>query len=433
MQHLRLRSEMDNLDDFLNSLGIESTQVTGFTSVGNPDPREFYVDTGTLPTGTITSTTISVPQQEPEPVSLTENDYNDILNDMGFEEIPGEDADAEEIDDFDDEDEEEDDRYTEDGEENTPRRNIPCVEGGDEDIDWSITLDYGANQVVSVHQNEETGTIIASNVIASHTSSDSTGSSEPAQEESQNPIIPLNSPTLLLDESTSRFSGTEWFNEIQKQSVIIAGIGGIGSNLAFQLSRMNPRSLVMYDDDMVEVANMSGQLYAKDDIGKHKVTAISEMIQKYTNTQNIYAIAEKFTDETEAGNIMMCGFDSMAARRAFFASWCNHMVNMEDEERKKCLFIDGRLSIDTLQVFCFTGDDNANILRYQNEYLFNDDEADETICSMKQTTYLACMIGSIMVNLFTNFVANTLDPIIPYDMPFFTEYDAQNMIFKTIK
>jgi hypothetical protein len=52
---------------------------------------------------------------------------------------------------------------------------------------------------------------------------------------------------------------------------------------------------------------------------------------------------------------------------------------------------------------------------------------------MKQTTYLACMIGSIMTNLFTNWAANLLDPIIPYDLPFFTEYDAQNMIFKTVK
>jgi hypothetical protein len=43
------------------------------------------------------------------------------------------------------------------------------------------------------------------------------------------------------------------------------------------------------------------------------------------------------------------------------------------------------------------------------------------------------MIGSFMTNLFTNWVANLLNPVIPYDLPFFTEYDAQNMIFKTVK
>ena len=90
-----------------------------------------------------------------------------------------------------------------------------------------------------------------------------------------------------------------------------------------------------------------------------------------------------------------------------------------------------RLSIDTLQIFCISGEDAYNIDRYENDFLFSDREADHTVCSMKQTTYLACMIGSLMTNLFTNWVANSLNPIVPYDLPFFTEYDAQNMIFRT--
>ena len=40
--------------------------------------------------------------------------------------------------------------------------------------------------------------------------------------------IPLNSPTLLIDDTTSRFSGAEWFEEIKKSKIIIAGVGGIG-------------------------------------------------------------------------------------------------------------------------------------------------------------------------------------------------------------
>ena len=99
--------------------------------------------------------------------------------------------------------------------------------------------------------------------------------------------------------------------------------------------------------------------------------------------------------------------------------------------RLSCLYLDGRLSMTDFQVLCIRGDDTYNITRYQKEFLFSDSQADATVCSMKQTTYLACMISSLMVNLFTNFIANSLNPVIPYDMPFFTEYDAQNMIFKT--
>lgn len=243
--------------------------------------------------------------------------------------------------------------------------------------------------------------------------------------------IPLNSPTLLVDESTTRFSGAEWFNEIQKARIIVAGIGGIGSNVAFQLARMIPANLTLYDDDTVEMVNMAGQLFSSKDIGEAKVNAITNMIYNYTSMRQVFTIKDKFTSDKEAGDIMICGFDNMRARATFFSSWVGHLKDKTEEERKKCLYLDGRLSIDTLQILCITGDDQYNIDRYKKEFLFSDSMADATVCSMKQTTYLACMIGSLMVNLFTNFIANTLNPIIPYDLPFFTEYDAQNMIFKT--
>ncbi len=246
-----------------------------------------------------------------------------------------------------------------------------------------------------------------------------------------NAKIPLNSPTLLIDESTTRFSGAEWFNEIQKARIIIAGIGGIGSNVAFQLARMIPANLTLYDDDNVEMINMAGQLFSSNNIGESKVNAIANMIYDYTSMKQVLAIKDKFTSDKEPGDIMICGFDNMRARRTFFNSWYNHISDKSEEERCKCLYLDGRLSMDTLQILCIRGDDQYNIERYEREFLFADYEADTTICSMKQTTYLACMIGSLMVNLFTNFIANSLNPIIPYDLPFFTEYDAQNMLFKT--
>ena len=246
-----------------------------------------------------------------------------------------------------------------------------------------------------------------------------------------NAKIPLNSPTLLVDESTTRFSGAEWFNEIQKARIIVAGIGGIGSNVAFQLARMVPANLTLYDDDNVEMVNMAGQLYSYNDIGEAKVNAIANMIYDYTSMKQVLAIKDKFTSDKETGDIMICGFDNMRARRTFFNSWYNHILDKSEEERNKCLYLDGRLSMDTLQILCIRGDDQYNIERYEKEFLFADYEADATVCSMKQTTYLACMIGSLMVNLFTNFIANTLNPVIPYDLPFFTEYDAQNILFKT--
>ena len=407
---------MNNLDDFLNSMGITSTEDTHTTQ--EPEPQVVQV---------------VVEDPEPEVQSLTQDDFDDILSGMGFVETTDNNESIEE--DVDEEATEEEiinthsvqlEEAIEEYNENLGEAGVATQEYRDldaeEDADWERAIE---DRVIVPSENGNHRVV---------NSESSTEESEVTAEENQRePLLQPNSPTLLMDFSTSRFSGTEWYNEIQKQRVIIAGIGGIGSNVAFQLARMCPASMVMYDDDTVETVNMSGQLFGIHDVGKSKVDAMVDMITKYTSMRNIYAARQKYDSSCEAGDIMICGFDNMSARRTFFGSWCNHLTNKTPEEKKKCLFLDGRLSIDTLQVFAFTGDDGYNILRYQDEYLFSDADADETVCSMKQTTYLACMIGSIMVNLFTNFTANLLDPIIPYDLPFFTEYDAQNMIFKTIK
>lgn len=243
--------------------------------------------------------------------------------------------------------------------------------------------------------------------------------------------IPTNSATLLVDEATSRFSSAIWYENIQKKTVILAGVGGIGSYVGFLLARMKPASMFIYDDDIVEAVNMSGQLYGQSDLGRPKVSALAEMIRNYANYSSVFAISERFTNESEASDIMICGFDNMAARKLFFNKWVNHVQSKPEEERKNCLFIDGRLAAEEFQVLCIKGDDEYNIRRYSDEFLFSDAEADETICSYKQTTFCANMIASYMVNLFVNFCANQCEPFIDRDLPFLTTYNAETMYLKT--
>jgi hypothetical protein len=429
----------NDLDDWLNSLGIESTSSTQETTAIAPAQPVAELQ----------------PQEQPTS-NISPDDFNDILAENDFLEPIYEEA--EEVT---GEDEEED--YNENENED---RDLDAEEDADwdaleqtgvitpEEYTWTVRPPIQAEAIEAVQSvneddypehnpDEETVNVSVGDqsaevpVIHESVSEDALEAFN-AVEESQpvlvpEPLIPPNSPTLLLNNATSRFSGTEWYNEIQKQRVILAGCGGIGSWTILQLARMNPAALFMYDDDTVEQANMSGQLYCQDDIGKAKVDAMADMIKSYTTMRNIYAIKDKFKANSEAGDVMICGFDNMEARRIFFTAWNNRVMAKPEEERKKCLYLDGRLSIDTLQVFCITGDNDWAMAEYADKYLFTDAQAEETQCSLKQTTYLACMIGSMIVNLFTNWTANLLNPVIPYDLPFFTEYDAQNMIFKTIK
>jgi molybdopterin/thiamine biosynthesis adenylyltransferase len=239
-----------------------------------------------------------------------------------------------------------------------------------------------------------------------------------------------NSESTEISEVTSRFSGATWFEEIQKKVIILAGLGGIGSYVCFLLARMHPTSIFLYDDDIVESGNMSGQLYGRNDIGNHKSDAISNMVSNYADYNSIFASTQRFTMECEAHDIMICGFDNMEARRVFFTRWRDHITSKDPEDRHNCLFIDGRLSAEVLQVYCFTGDDRASQDKYINDCLFDDSQADETVCSYKQTTYMANMIGSIIVNLFTNFVANEVAGAPIRELPFFTSYDGYSMQLK---
>lgn len=277
--------------------------------------------------------------------------------------------------------------------------------------------------------------------VMSNTQESESDNTSPLTEEEQNILdqaveeahqeIPVNSSSLLVDEATSRFSSAIWYKNIQKKVIILAGVGGIGSYVGFLLARMKPASMFIYDNDVVEVVNMSGQLYGNSDLGLTKVTALTNMIRNYANYSSVFAINERFTAESEASDIMICGFDNMAARKLFFEKWVEHVMLKPEEDRANCLFIDGRLAAEEFQVLCIKGDDGFNINRYRNDFLFSDVEADETICSYKQTTFCANMIASYMVNLFVNFCANQCNPIIDRDLPFLTTYNAETMYLKT--
>lgn len=164
-------------------------------------------------------------------------------------------------------------------------------------------------------------------------------------------VIPPNSGSLLVDEATSRFSGAIWYSAIQSKTITLAGVGGIGSYVGFLLARLKPAGLYLYDPDIVEQANMSGQLYGNHDLGQGKVYALNKMMQEYANYYNTVAYQERFTEESEATDIMICGFDNMEARRLFFNKWTSRVLMLPENERGKCLFIDGRLAAEEYQVF----------------------------------------------------------------------------------
>lgn len=247
--------------------------------------------------------------------------------------------------------------------------------------------------------------------------------------ENEHNEIPLNSPTLLVDETTSRFTDAIWYNKIKEQNITIAGVGGIGSHVAFLISRLKPAGVTLYDPDNVETVNMSGQLYGTNDIGHSKVGRISLFMKQYSEYYDIIAYPSRFIATSIPDNILICGFDNMSARKVAFEAW-KIKLKLHRGLEDKFLFIDGRLAAEELQVLSIQGNDERAIKEYEEKWLFDDSEAEETVCSYKQTSFMADMIASIMVNVLVNFVANMCNPIIDRDVPFFISYDASTMFTK---
>ena len=246
------------------------------------------------------------------------------------------------------------------------------------------------------------------------------------------PVVP-NMENALTENNTARFSSAIWYENIRKKVIILAGVGGIGSWVALLLGKLQPASIFMYDNDSVESVNMAGQLYSTQDVGSSKVDALANTIRKYAAYEGAFAVRQLYEADCEPADIMICGFDNMVARKTFYRRWLNHVREKTTEQQKHCLFIDGRLAAEELQVFCLTGDNNFGMYQYETNYLFTDSQAESTICSYKQTAFMANMIAGVIVNLLVNFAANECNPPMPRSLPFKTLYNATMMFFSAME
>lgn len=322
----------DDFEDWFNSLNnaTDRTQAEALTTdIANPNtvdmsiadntPASTLVDTDSSAIPNVSVSSVSQPQE------FTEQDFAvllDAVNGNTTEEAVtvGTIADVLEV------------------INDTPGENIntaPRVLDAGENADWDIASRQVAP--VSFHNAAQimanTNEDILEDLEATVPSTSVEGS---------NPsLISPNSPTLSVDETTSRFSGAEWFEAIRKKRVIIAGLGGIGSWTSLLLGRMGIAALDLYDDDQVEWGNMSGQLFSRNSVEDSKAHAMYNLLSNYTSTYNVFSHNSRFTEDSNPGPIMICGFDNMAARKTFFNSWKGHVLRESPSERKKCLYLDG--------------------------------------------------------------------------------------------
>ncbi len=67
---------------------------------------------------------------------------------------------------------------------------------------------------------------------------------------------------------------------LSKKTAGIAGLGGLGSNVAVSLVRSGLGKLIVADYDTVELSNLNRQFYFLEDIGKKKTEALAVYLKK---------------------------------------------------------------------------------------------------------------------------------------------------------
>lgn len=219
----------------------------------------------------------------------------------------------------------------------------------------------------------------------------------------------------------NRFKGADWFEIVQEQDVILAGLGGIGSWVSLFLSRLGPKTISLYDDDRFETHNLSGQAFRIDSLGRAKVEEAASIAIDFSNYTTSYAFNSKYLERSSTSKIMICGFDNMGARKLFYNKWKEAIIQ---EESHEYLFIDGRLTADMFQLFCIQGNDAYAQDEYERNWLFEDEDADDTDCTFRQTSHIAAMLGTYITTYFTNFCSNLSPDNFPKRIPWFMEYNS---------
>ncbi|MCY6484185.1 sulfur carrier protein ThiS adenylyltransferase ThiF [Clostridium aestuarii] len=129
----------------------------------------------------------------------------------------------------------------------------------------------------------------------------------PTKEELENLLVARHTPKV--------------HEKVKKACVGIAGLGGLGSNVAVSLARIGIGKLVLVDFDIVEPSNLNRQQYLIKHLGVTKTEAMKELISEINpfvevEIKNEYITQENALSIFEGVDIIVEAFDNPQAKAA---------------------------------------------------------------------------------------------------------------------
>ena len=103
-----------------------------------------------------------------------------------------------------------------------------------------------------------------------------------------------------IEDSLIERHGIDVHNKLKNASVAIAGLGGLGSNIAVSLVRAGIGKLLLVDFDRVDISNLNRQQYFIEQLGQYKTDALMENLRKINPYTELETVTTRVTEDNAA-------------------------------------------------------------------------------------------------------------------------------------
>lgn len=122
--------------------------------------------------------------------------------------------------------------------------------------------------------------------------------------------------------------------KLKEGKVAIAGLGGLGSNIAVMLARIGVGQLLLVDFDIVEPSNLNRQSYYISHLGMPKTMALKNQLKEINPfikiiTQNVKVTEDKILEHFNGYDIICEAFDRPEAKSMLVNVALNQLPNIK--------------------------------------------------------------------------------------------------------
>lgn len=143
---------------------------------------------------------------------------------------------------------------------------------------------------------------------------------------------------------------------LKKGKVAIAGLGGLGSNIAIMLARIGVGRLLLVDFDVVEPSNLNRQNYNINHLGTYKTVALQKQIEEINpfikiETQTVKVEKHNIVELFQSYDILCEAFDQPEAKSMLVNTALHNLPHIKIVSGSGMAGYDSSNSIQTVNPF----------------------------------------------------------------------------------